>query len=598
MVASTALDHATDTVLDLTLPTPYSDLRQFLAHVRLSAFEANFRSLGAAEVDDLLRIVYRNFDEVGMTRHQRVQMVRQLVARRDSIEDVEAGVTFGDSQFSRVTFADYCEFLQTATNATEVVITKRPMGFGLVYEQGDMVVRASSNQAIQKGWVLKWIGNVDISKGGLEEDEILNLLHAMHCPFSLLFQPSALDQYYQTQAPQKQLIDFVPSLAPVRLSDLNATLRHVNGDHQYIDLLKMALADGWLDPIEATLLEGARAKHGITLQRHYELLATLTGLPSNASGHNVQDHQLGLQAYNALLQVALYDGWLSWGEDLRLEEARRKYGVTWAEHYTLMAQVVGSGSAHIDSVNPREISTEPMPWVRHSYIDAKDIKLAAAHTNNHHLAPTVVGDQAYYRHHYQQQQQAYTKAGSQQGVFHDLAQMRDYLEAHEQLYGEAMRTSERCTSGCVVAVAMSLIFCAGLLATVCEVLKPKQRYVNVTAVGASANFLAFIILGCYQCLNCGGRAKAFCIAQVQFRSLVSECDFVQGLMSKQQRSLDAMDPSQPYVQDFIRKLVMEADCIKADLEKFAVPEHVLRMYRHAITVNPADPYSSLQTRAS
>ena len=176
-----------ETMLDLTLPTPYSCLRQFLQHVRLPEYEQRFRQLGAMEVDDLLHIVHRHFKELQMTRHQRMRLVRQLVARRVSIEDVQDGIEFGYCQQKRVCFADYCEFLQTA-NATEVVIKQRPMGFALKYEAGDMLVKASTNQFINPGWVLKWVGNVNISiVDALAEDEILLLINAMQCPFNLAF---------------------------------------------------------------------------------------------------------------------------------------------------------------------------------------------------------------------------------------------------------------------------------------------------------------------------------------------------------------------------------------------------------------------------
>ena len=78
----------------------------------------------------------------------------------------------------------------------------------------------------------------------------------------------------------------------------------------------MACADGWLDAAEAVQLEQARNKHGITLRRHYELLALVAGNGSYGSRREGE-------AYRELLEMAMADGWLSWGEDQRLTEARR-----------------------------------------------------------------------------------------------------------------------------------------------------------------------------------------------------------------------------------------------------------------------------------
>jgi uncharacterized tellurite resistance protein B-like protein len=108
-----------------------------------------------------------------------------------------------------------------------------------------------------------------------------------------------------------------------------------SGDESYLELLKMACADGWLDASEAVQLEGARGRHGISLRRHYELLALITGNGSFS-------HRPGTAEYTELLGMALVDGWLSWGEDQRLAEARRMYDISPAEHYTMMAEVVES----------------------------------------------------------------------------------------------------------------------------------------------------------------------------------------------------------------------------------------------------------------
>jgi hypothetical protein len=97
----------------------------------------------------------------------------------------------------------------------------------------------------------------------------------------------------------------------------------------------MACADGWLDATEAVQLESARAKHGISLRRHYELLALITG-------NGTYGNRPGIAEYIELLEMALADGWLSWGEDQRLSEARRRFGITPTEHYSIMAEVVES----------------------------------------------------------------------------------------------------------------------------------------------------------------------------------------------------------------------------------------------------------------
>jgi Ca2+-binding EF-hand superfamily protein len=111
--------------------------------------------------------------------------------------------------------------------------------------------------------------------------------------------------------------------------------RASTGDQNYLELLKMACADGWLDASEAVQLESARAKHGITLRRHYELLALITG-------NGGYEGRQGIAEYMELLEMALADGWLSWGEDQRLAEARRRFSITPAEHYAMMAEVVES----------------------------------------------------------------------------------------------------------------------------------------------------------------------------------------------------------------------------------------------------------------
>jgi hypothetical protein len=106
-----------------------------------------------------------------------------------------------------------------------------------------------------------------------------------------------------------------------------------SGDERYLELLRMSCADGWLDASEAAQLESARARHCISLHRHYELLALITG---NGSYGN----RAGIDEYMELLEMALADGWLSWGEDQRLAEARLRYKISPAEHYAMMAEVV------------------------------------------------------------------------------------------------------------------------------------------------------------------------------------------------------------------------------------------------------------------
>ena len=90
-------------------------------------------------------------------------------------------------------------------------------------------------------------------------------------------------------------------------------------------------------------LEAARSRYGLTIKRHYELLALLTSRPEGM----ILDRP-AVEAYRRLVDMALTDGRIQIQEEKQLAEARARGGITPGEHYAVIAEVLQT-TAHPES---------------------------------------------------------------------------------------------------------------------------------------------------------------------------------------------------------------------------------------------------------
>jgi membrane protein involved in colicin uptake len=106
----------------------------------------------------------------------------------------------------------------------------------------------------------------------------------------------------------------------------------------------MACADGWLTSSEDTRLEEARAKYGVSMEQHEEIMREVTGASSQAeppaSPPDAVASVVDIDGYRDLLAMACVDGFLSDGELNRLAKARAEYGITMHQHYVLEGEVL------------------------------------------------------------------------------------------------------------------------------------------------------------------------------------------------------------------------------------------------------------------
>jgi hypothetical protein len=124
------------------------------------------------------------------------------------------------------------------------------------------------------------------------------------------------------------------------------------GDGRYIELLKMASADGWLSASETAQLDDARVKYSISTRRHYELVVMVVGGYSSFGSYITSRRMRpGLDTYKEMLAMAFAKGMLSHAGhprmasqkvDRTLREARQKHSITIVEHYAAMAEVMGA----------------------------------------------------------------------------------------------------------------------------------------------------------------------------------------------------------------------------------------------------------------